>query len=68
VRRLALAVALLIVTSALAQKAPTNVRLIVQAPPDGTTLFVASSGMITFSPHYEKSLPYDVARAGGRLL
>jgi tripartite-type tricarboxylate transporter receptor subunit TctC len=33
-----------------------------QAPADGATLFVASSGMITFSPHYEKSLSYDVAR------
>lgn len=106
-RKLAFAVALLICTSAFAQKAPTSVRLIVpfppggpvdfvgrvladglrsqmgtavivdnrpgangavgvvalkQAPADGATLFVASSGMVTFSPHYEKSLPYDVAR------
>ena len=33
-----------------------------QAPPDGATLLVASSGMITFSPHYERNLSYDVAR------
>jgi len=33
-----------------------------QAAPDGGTLLFVSSGMITFSPHYEKSLPYDAAR------
>jgi tripartite-type tricarboxylate transporter receptor subunit TctC len=33
-----------------------------QAPPDGTTLIVVSSGMITFSPHFERNLPYDAAR------
>lgn len=33
-----------------------------QAAADGTTLLVVSSGMITFSPHFEKNLPYDAAR------
>jgi tripartite-type tricarboxylate transporter receptor subunit TctC len=106
VRKLVVAVALLVATSAFAQKT-TTVRLIVpfppggpvdfvgrvladglraelaaavvvdnrpgangavgivalkQAPADGATLFVASSGMITFSPHYEKNLSYDVGR------
>ena len=42
-----------------------------QAAADGTTLLVVSSGMITFSPHFEKNLPYDAVRedpAGSALL
>lgn len=31
------------------------------APPDGATLLVATSGMLTISPHIEKDLPYDAA-------
>lgn len=31
-----------------------------QAPADGRTLLVVSSGMITFSPYYEENLSYDV--------
>ncbi|HEY5900512.1 MAG TPA: tripartite tricarboxylate transporter substrate binding protein [Burkholderiales bacterium] len=31
-----------------------------QAPADGKTLLIVSSGMITFSPYYESQLPYDV--------
>ncbi len=31
-----------------------------QAPADGRTLLVVSSGMITFSPFYEEGLSYDV--------
>lgn len=33
-----------------------------QSAPDGGTLLTVSSGMITFSPHFEKNLPYDPAR------
>lgn len=33
-----------------------------QAPLDGGTLLFVSSGMITFSPHFEKALPYDPVR------
>lgn len=31
------------------------------AAPDGGTLLVATSGMLTISPHIEKDLPYDAA-------
>lgn len=31
------------------------------APPDGATLLVATSGMLTISPHIERDLPYDAA-------
>jgi tripartite-type tricarboxylate transporter receptor subunit TctC len=33
-----------------------------QASPDGGTLLVVSSGMITFSPHLEKNMTWDPAR------
>ncbi|HJX11462.1 MAG TPA: tripartite tricarboxylate transporter substrate-binding protein, partial [Candidatus Binatia bacterium] len=33
-----------------------------QAEPDGGTLLVVSSGMITFSPYFEKKLSYDPDR------
>lgn len=33
-----------------------------QAPADGATLLVVSSGMITFSPHYDRNLSFDAAR------
>jgi tripartite-type tricarboxylate transporter receptor subunit TctC len=29
------------------------------APPDGATLLVATSGMLTISPHIERDLPYE---------
>ena len=38
------------------------VNVLKQSAPDGGTLLIVSSGMITFSPHFEKSLPYDPAR------
>jgi len=33
-----------------------------QAPPDGAMLLYTSSGMLTISPHLDKSLPYDALR------
>lgn len=39
-----------------------GVAAVKQSAPDGGTLLFVSSGMITFSPHYEKNLPYDPAR------
>jgi len=33
-----------------------------QSPPDGSSLLFVSSGMITFSPHYDRNLPYDPNR------
>lgn len=41
---------------------PLGIAAVKQASADGTTLLVVSSGMITFSPHFEKNLPYDAAR------
>ncbi|OGU11834.1 MAG: hypothetical protein A2X63_09710, partial [Ignavibacteria bacterium GWA2_35_8] len=38
------------------------VNVLKQSPPDGGTLLIVSSGMITFSPHFLKNLPYDPAR------
>ena len=33
-----------------------------QSAPDGGTLLIVSSGMITFSPHFEKNLSYDPSK------
>jgi tripartite-type tricarboxylate transporter receptor subunit TctC len=33
-----------------------------QSAPDGGTLLVATSGLMTISPHIEKNLPYDAAK------
>lgn len=38
------------------------VNVLKQSEPDGGTLLIVSSGMITFSPHFEKNLPYDPSR------
>ena len=38
------------------------INVLKQSAPDGGTLLIVSSGMITFSPHFEKSLSYDPAR------
>ena len=38
------------------------VSVLKQSPPDGGTLLFVSSGMITFSPYFEKNLAYDPAR------
>ena len=39
-----------------------GVNVLKQSAPDGGTLLVVSSGMITFSPHFEKNLSYDPSR------
>ncbi len=38
------------------------VNILKQSDPDGGTLLIVSSGMITFSPHFEKTLSYDPSR------
>lgn len=35
---------------------------VAQAAPDGTTLLIASSGMMTVSPHLYRDLPFDLVR------
>lgn len=35
------------------------VNVLKQAEPDGGTLLIVSSGMVTFSPHFDKNLSYD---------
>ena len=39
-----------------------GVAAVKQSAPDGGTLLFVSSGMITFSPHFEKTLSYDPSR------
>ena len=38
------------------------VDVVVKAPPDGHTLFIGSSGIVTTNPHLYKSLPFDPFR------
>lgn len=38
------------------------INVLKQSAPDGGTLLIVSSGMVTFSPHFEKNLSYDPSR------